>query len=86
MNYMLEEYDYEAFYNRKADWHEELNNVKDTTKYKLKQVTFRILRQVGIVSEENMIIQAILSPRLVELLKPDAPESYQIFPVLDIDI
>lgn len=80
MNYELNELDYDAFFNRKADWHEELDQIKDSTAYKLKQVIFRMLRETGITSEENLIVQAMLSNRLIQAIRPDAPASYQIFP------
>ena len=86
MNFELNKLDYAAFFNRKADWHKELDQIKDSTRYKLKQVIFRMLRQAEIISEDNIITQAILSNRLIQVLKPDAPMSYQIFPIQGIDI
>lgn len=81
MDYKLTELDYDAFFNRKADWHEELDQITDSTKDKLKQVVFRMLRESGIASEDNMIIQAMFSQRLIQLLITDAPVSYLIFPL-----
>ena len=86
MDYELTELDYDAFFNRKADWHEELESIAETTKNKLKQVIFRMLREAGITSEDNRIIQAMLSRRMIESLAPDAPASYQIFPIPISDI
>ncbi len=86
MDYELSELDYDAFFNRKADWHEELDAITQTTKAKLKQVVFRMLREAGITTDENMIVQALLSKRLIEVLRPSAPISYQIFPLQINDI
>ena len=80
MNYELNELDYDAFFNRKADWHEELDQITDSTTNKLKQVIFRMLRETGITSEDNLIVQAVLSNRLIQAIRQDAPASYQIFP------
>ncbi len=80
MNYELNELDYHAFFNRKADWQEELDQITDSTTNKLKQVIFRMLRETGIISEDNLIVQAVLSNRLIQAIRPDAPASYQIFP------
>jgi len=80
MNYELNELDYDAFFNRKADWHEELDQITELTKNKLKQVIFRMLREVGITSEDNLIVHAVLSNRLIQAIRHDAPVSYQIFP------
>lgn len=81
MDYELTELDYDAFFNHKADWHEELNAITDSTKEKLKQVVFRMLREAGITTDENMIIHALLSKRLIYVLRPSAPIGYQIFPL-----
>jgi hypothetical protein len=81
MDFELTELDYDAYFNRKADWHDELDSIKKTTKDKLKQVVFRMLREVKITSDENMITQSMLSDRLKEVLSPNAPLSYQIFPL-----
>ena len=86
MDFELMELDFDAFFNRKADWHEELDAITNSTKNKLKQVVFRMLREAGITTDENMIVQALLSKRLIEVLSPDSPISYQIFPLQIADI
>jgi hypothetical protein len=82
----ISELDYDAFFNRKADWNEELDLITKSTKDKLKEVVFRMLREAGLVSKNNMIIQATLSNRLIDILRVDAPMSYEIFPVQRSDI
>ncbi len=86
MDYEITKLDYDAFFNRKADWHEELDAITHSTKEKLKQVVFRTLREAGITTDDNMIVQALLSKRLIEVLRPSAPISYQIFPLQMADI
>ena len=81
MNCELTELDYDAFFNRKADWHSELDQLTETTRKKLKQVVFRILREADLISDGLVIMPALLSQRMVEALQPDAPVSFQIFPV-----
>jgi hypothetical protein len=76
----ITELDYDAFFNRKADWNEELDQITDSTRKKLREVVFRMMREAGLISKEKMIIPVVLSKRLVEVLKPDAPMSFQIFP------
>lgn len=82
----ISELDYDAFFNRKADWNEELDLITKSTKDKLREVVFRMLRETGLVSKNNMIIQATLSNRLIDILRVDAPMSYEIFPVQRSDI
>jgi len=85
MDYQLTDLDYDAFYNRKADWHEELDRIKESTKKKLKEVIFRMLREAGITSDNDLIMQALVSNRLMDTLRSDAPESYKIFPIQEVN-
>jgi hypothetical protein len=45
LDYELTEFDYDVFFSRKADWHIELDKLTDSTRKKLKQVLFRMLRE-----------------------------------------
>ena len=81
-DYQLTNFDYDAFFNRKADWHPELDQMSETTRKKLKSRLFWMLREADLITEDGIIIPAILSPRLLETLAPDAPVGYQIFPTL----
>jgi hypothetical protein len=82
----LTEFDYDAFFNRKADWHDELDQLKETTRIKIKTVLFRMLREAGLISTDHTIIPTVLSRRMVEALAPDSPTSFQIFPMSMADI
>lgn len=82
----ISELDYDAFFNRKADWNEELELITASTKIKLKTVIFRMMREAGLLTEDNRIISVILSGRLVLVLKPDASMSYQIYPLRATDL
>ncbi len=80
LDYELTGFDYEAFFNRKADWHDELDQLKDTSKTKIKTVLFRMLREAGLLSNDNVIIPALPSSRTIDALAPDSPTSLRIFP------
>jgi hypothetical protein len=80
MDYQLTEYDYISFYNRKADWHPQLEDITESTQEKIRQVLFRMLKQAEIITEEERIVQVILSERVKSALKTDAPLSFYIFP------
>lgn len=73
--------DYDAFFNRKADWSDELEQITESTRKKIKQVMLLTIRQAGLLSEDGAILRAILSKRLSEALKSDAPVSFYIFPI-----
>lgn len=79
----LTEFDYISFYNRKADWHPELDAITESTRNKLRTTLFYMLRQAGITNEQSEIIPVILSSQVRQALDLDAPLSYSIFPVPD---
>lgn len=81
LDYELTEFDYDAFFNRKADWHPELDQLTGMTQKKIKSRIFRMLLEAGLITEENRILPAILSTRVIEVLASDAPMSYRIFPL-----
>lgn len=85
MDYELTDLDYRTFFNRKADWHEELDEITEKTRKKLKQVLFRMLRETGITLEDNIIVPSILPKRVVDVLKHDTPMCFQIFPMAEPD-
>jgi hypothetical protein len=84
-NMTLTELDYDAFFNRKADWHEDLDAITETTRIKLKTVLFRMMREADLITDDNLILPSMLSKRLVDVLKQDAPMSFQIFPMEPFD-
>ncbi|CCK81025.1 DUF1819 family protein [Desulfobacula toluolica] len=85
MNYSITDEDYTIFFDTKAEWHKNLGKLKDSTKKKLKQVLFRILRQAEITSERNIILPAILTKRVARALFTDKSGIYLVLPVSDTD-
>ena len=88
MDYSLCQEDYTIFFDTKAEWHEELEKLKSSTRKKLKQVLFRILREAEITSEANIILPAILTRRVAKSLLPkksDESGIYMVLPVSDTD-
>ena len=86
LDYTLTEFDYRAFYNRKADWHQELDQIKETTQVKMRTRLFWMLQETGIISEDNVIIPVKLSGRVIDVLAADAPDDLCIFPISMIGI
>lgn len=77
----ITELDYDAFFNRKTDWNESLENITTSTRKKLRQVLFLMMREAGLLTDDNTILRAMLSKRLIEVLKSDIPMSFEIFPI-----
>ena len=82
----ITELDYDAFFNRKADWSEDLEQITTSTRKKIRQVVFRMMREAGLITEANMILHAMPSKRLIEVLRSDALMSHHIFPVEPIEV
>lgn len=78
--------DYDAFFNCKALWHEELEALADSTQKKLKQNLFRMLREAGLVTPQHLIQAALLSPRLAQLIAKHDRQDLFVFPVSDQEI
>lgn len=75
--------DYDAFYNSKALWHTELDEIATSTQHKLRQNLFRMLRDAGLISDQQHIQAALLSPRLAQLLSRRGRDELLVFPVTD---
>lgn len=78
--------DFDAFYNRKSEWHDELDNASASTRDKLRQVLFRMLREAALLAKDKTINAILLSPKLVELLRDNNPDEFLYFPVYESDI
>ena len=83
MSTRLEEEDFDFFFNKKAECHDELEDLQQVTRNKLKQVTFRMLREAGIVTRENNILPAILSPNFVDVISRKNRQDLLFFPVYE---
>lgn len=82
----LEHADFDAFFNRKADWHEELDQLADVTRRKLRQVLFRMLREVELTTPEGAVMPAVLSQRLIDATGGDRSGELLYFPVHEADL
>jgi len=78
--------DFDAFFNGKALWHEELDNTAPSTQNKLRQNLFRMLREADLISAQHVIQPAMLTPRLASLLAKQGREAFLIYPLSDTDI
>lgn len=86
MDLLLESADYNMFFEDMAEWHEELDLLAESTKKKLRQVLFKIMREAEILSSDNMIIPGLLTKELAEVITKDNPVWFSVLPVSDADI
>lgn len=80
--------DYESFYESKCVAYDNLNTISDSTRYKLKQVMFKMFEQAGFIdSVKNKNIQKpYLSEELIKLIVQDDPKYLSAFLYSDNEI
>lgn len=78
--------DFDSFFNRKSEWHLELDQITQATRSKLRQVLFKILRDADLLAANNMINAAILSPKLLDVIHRGNRRDFSYFPVFESDL
>ena len=69
----------------KAEWDDGLARISPSTKAKLRQVLFRMMREAHVISADNRILSVYVSPQLKVLLAKECPEDLALFPGLSRD-
>lgn len=87
-DFELTDGDFINFLRRKQESHPELNAITDNTSYKIRQVTFKILEQAGIIdSIQNRIIQRQIIDRAVfKAITEDSKEWLKVLLISDMEI
>ena len=78
--------DYDAFFNAKALWHAELDELAPSTQSKLRQNLFRIMRDADLISTQHQIQPVLVTPALARLLARHDKEQLLIFPATDYEL
>ena len=78
--------DFDSFFNRKSEWHLELDEITPATRGKLRQVLFKMLREADLLTANSMIHTAMLSPRLLSLIQRGSHRDILHFPVFESDV
>lgn len=86
LNLDLHPEDYDAFFNAKAEWHDELERLTESTRKKLRQVTFRMLREAGLLTKRNAISPVILTSRVAQAVGGRSPDDLRAFLLSDKEI
>ncbi|WP_163710185.1 DUF1819 family protein [Mangrovibacterium lignilyticum] len=87
-DYELSEGEYISFFRRKAELHPEMENLTETTKKKIKQVTFKMLEQAGIIDDvkSKMIQPQLLEEKVIQAIAEDNKEWLKVLLMSDLDI
>lgn len=72
--------DFERFMASKSLWHPELDELKPSTREKLRQTVFRMLHESGLRTEVGAIIPAVISERVHGALAALEPSDIRFFP------
>lgn len=72
--------DFDTFFEAKSEWHDELAEISVSTRSKVRQILFRMLREAGIISKDDSILGAMLSPQLLELICEHDRSELRFFP------
>ena len=78
--FQLSHEDYDAFFNQKAEWHQNLDSASDNTQYKARQVLFLILKDCGLVGVDHEIQNLLLDDQVKRLIIEGDPEDLGIYP------
>ncbi|MDG3012425.1 DUF1819 family protein [Rhodococcus sp. D2-41] len=72
--------DFDRFITGKSLWHPELDGLKPSTRQKLRQTLFRMLREAGLRTDPGDIVPAVISERVIEALDRRTPSDMRFFP------
>jgi hypothetical protein len=86
LKYDLPTEEFDSFYNQKEQWHEELEKISPSSKYKLRTVLYKILLEAEIIDKNKIIMPTMLSPELISLVAKKDLDDLLIFPISDFDI
>ena len=78
--------DFDSFVRSKALWHDELNALADSTRARLRQNTFKMLRDAELLSEAGRILPTTLTVRVAGALAANDRSAFTFFPVTDSEI
>ena len=83
LRYDLGYEDFDAFFNSKMEWHEEMERITTTTRKKLRQVMFKMLHESELLNSGNSIVPAMLSSRLINVICSHSSRDLHLFPAME---
>jgi len=76
---------FDILFAAKAEWDDKLASISPSTRAKLRQVLFRMMREAHVISNDSRIQSTIVSSRLKTMLELDCPADLVLFPGLARD-
>ncbi|MBM4523028.1 DUF1819 family protein [Rhodococcus hoagii] len=78
--------DFDTFWNLQSSWVDALRDAANSTRGKLRQNTFRMLREAGLIDEEGRVLPANLSPGVAAVVVATGEELLLSFPIHDAQV
>ncbi|WP_373685051.1 DUF1819 family protein [Acinetobacter sp. YH12085] len=78
-HFLLTYEDYDAFFNAKAEWHDNLDSASRQTKSKARQVIFKMLKECGLINDGNELIYQKLDEHLFQVIGK-ASDDLRLYP------
>lgn len=75
---------FDILFDAKAEWDDGLAELSHSTRLKLRQVMFRIMRESGIISDKRRIQTAIVSRKVKNMIEKNNAAELAIFPITEI--
>jgi hypothetical protein len=72
---------YDVFFNNKAEWHPEVEGLAESTRKKLREVLFKMMREANLLTPDNQILPAMPTPREIDVITADSPSYLLAFPI-----
>ena len=76
---------FDMFWDEKAEWHPALAEMSKSTRLKLRQVLFRMMREAEILSTDGTIQTAYLTSRVKSLIAQNRPADLAVFPGVSLE-
>ncbi len=87
-DYEFNDGEYLSFYRRKIDLHPEMEELTEATQKKIRQVSYKILEQAGIIEDvkSKVFHPQLLDNAVSDAIVSDDPNWLKIFLISDLDI
>jgi hypothetical protein len=81
LDFAIEAADVERFFDYQVVWHEELENLAETTRVKLRTVILRMLRETEMVTKQGLLIPPSVSDDFIKAAGQVSQEHLLFFPI-----
>ena len=76
--------EYNIFFNKKAEWHAELDRIAPSTKNKIRQTLFRMMQEAHLLDKNDVIIPIVPSAAFRAILAGAMPREAMFFPISEL--